>query len=45
MEMKVKTLKHAYNVMPNIQSGRLEVSVEINLKWTQATPQTIEFEE
>lgn len=45
MEMKVKTLEHAYNVMPNIQSGRLEVSVEINLKWTQATPQTIEFEE
>lgn len=45
MEMKVNTLKHAYNVMPNIQSGRLEVSVEINLKWTQATPQTIEFEE
>lgn len=45
MEMEVNTLKHAYNVMPNIQSGRLEVSVEINLKWTQATPQTIEFEE
>lgn len=45
MKMTVKTLKHAYNVMPNIQSGRLEVSVEINLKWTQATPQTIEFEE
>lgn len=45
MEMTVNTLKHAYNVMPNIQSGRLEVSVEINLKWTQATPQTIEFEE
>ena len=45
MEMKVNTLKHAYNVMPNIQSGRLEVSVEINLKWTQATPHTIEFEE
>ena len=45
MEMMVNTLEHAYNVMPNIQSGRLEVSVEINLKWTQATPQTIEFEE
>lgn len=45
MKMEVNTLEHAYNVMPNIQSGRLEVSVEINLKWTQATPQTIEFEE
>lgn len=45
LNMKVKSLAKAYNVMPNIQSGRLEVGVEINLKWEQATPQTIEFEE
>ena len=45
MRMKVKSLAEAYNVMPNIQSGRLEVGVEINLKWEQATPKTIVFEE
>lgn len=43
--MKVNSLAHAYNVMPNIQSGRLEVGVEINLKWEQATPQTIVFDD
>lgn len=43
--MVVKTLANAYNVMPNIQSDRLELSVQINLKWTQATPTTVEFEE
>ena len=41
--MKVNSLKKAYNVMPNIQSGRLEVGIEINLKWEQSTPQTIVF--
>ena len=45
ISMKVKSLAKAYNVMPNIQSGRLEVGIEINLKWAQATPQTIVFEE
>lgn len=45
ISMKVSSLAKAYNVMPNIQSGRLEVGVEINLKWEQATPITIEFEE
>lgn len=43
--MKVNSLAKAYNVMPNIQSGRLEVGVEITLKWEQATPQTIIFGE
>ena len=43
--MKVESLAKAYNVMPNIQSGRLEVGVEITLKWEQATPQTIVFDE
>lgn len=45
VSMKVSSLAKAYNVMPNIQSGRLEVGVEINLKWEQATPKTIVFEE
>jgi len=45
ISMKVNSLAKAYNVMPNIQSGRLEVGVEINLQWEQTTPQTIEFEE
>ena len=45
ISMQVSSLAKAYNVMPNIQSGRLEVGIEINLQWEQATPQTIEFEE
>jgi hypothetical protein len=45
IRMQVSSLAKAYNVMPNIQSGRLEVGIKINLKWAQATPQTIEFEE
>ncbi len=45
ISMKVSSLAKAYNVMPNIQSGRLEVGVEINLQWEQATPKTIVFEE
>lgn len=45
MKVNFNSLKKAYNVMPNIQSGRLEIGVDINLKWAQATPQTIEFEE
>lgn len=45
LNMVVKSLAQAYNVMPNIQSDRLELSVQVNLKWTQATPTTIEFEE
>ena len=45
LNMVVKSLAKAYNVMPNIQSDRLELSVEVNLKWTQATPTTVELEE
>ena len=36
--MTINSLARAYNVMPNILSGRLEVSVEMKLKWTEATP-------
>jgi len=43
--MVVETLEHAYNVMPNIQIGRLQVGVKIELDWIQATPTSIEFEE
>lgn len=39
--MTINSLAHAYNVMPNILSGRLEVSVEMKLKWTEATPTTV----
>lgn len=43
--MKVKTLAGAYNVMPNIQTGRLEVSIQMDLKWIQSEPVTIELED
>lgn len=39
--MSINSLARAYNVMPNILSGRLEVSVEMKLKWTEATPSTV----
>ena len=39
--MTINSLARAYNVMPNILSGRLEVSVEMKLKWTEATPTTV----
>ena len=46
MGLSVQTLKNAYNVMPNIQSGRLEVSVEVQIKWYQADdPYSFQFEE
>ena len=45
INMEVSSLEKAYNVMPNIQSGRLEIGVKINLQWEQATPKTIVFEE
>ena len=45
VDMVVKTFANAYNVLPNIQTSRLEVGVEVELKWTQAQPLTIEFDE
>ena len=41
--MKVETLAGAYNVMPNIQSERLEISVKMDLKWIQAEPESVEL--
>lgn len=43
--MKVETLKGAYNVMPNIQAERLEISVKMDLKWIQTEPTSIELTE
>lgn len=43
--MKVETLAGAYNVMPNIQSERLEISVKMDLKWIQAEPTSVELTE
>ena len=43
--MKVETLKGAYNVMPNIQAERLEISIKMDLKWIQSGPTTIELED
>ena len=39
--MKVQTLAHAYNVMPNVLSGRLEIGVDIKLDWVGTTPTTV----
>ena len=39
--MKVQTLAHAYNVMPNILSGRLAIGVDIKLDWVGTTPTTV----
>ena len=43
--MKVETLKGAYNVMPNIQAERLEISVKMDLKWIQTEPTSVELTE
>lgn len=39
--MKVQTLAHAYNVMPNVLSGRLAIGVDIKLDWVGTTPTTV----
>jgi hypothetical protein len=41
MTMKVQTLAHAYNVMPNILAGRLQIGVDIKLNWVEAEPSTV----
>lgn len=45
VQMKVSSLAKAYNVMPNVLTDRLQVSVDIILDWTQNTPTMIEFED
>ncbi len=39
VEMTVKTLKNAYNVLPSILSKNLEIGVMTTTKWIAATPQ------
>lgn len=41
LKMKVQTLAHAYNVMPNILSGRLQIGVDIILNWRETKPTTL----
>ena len=41
VNMTVSSLENAYNVMPDILSGRLEVGVELVTDWVQATPETV----
>jgi len=39
--LEVKTLAHAYNVLPNILAGRLDIGVDVRMDWVQATPTTV----
>lgn len=39
--MSIETLAHAYNVMPNVMTDRLQVSVTIKLNWTESTPSKV----
>ena len=41
VKMTVQTLAHAYNVMPNVLSGRLAIGVDIKLDWVGTTPTTV----
>lgn len=41
VKMTVQTLAHAYNVMPNILSGRLAIGVVIKRDWVGTTPTTV----
>ena len=41
VSMTIISLARAYNVMPNILSGRMELGVEMKLKWVEATPTTV----
>lgn len=42
--MKVGSLAHAYNVLPDLLGGRLEIGVQMNLAWEAATPTTVIFQ-
>lgn len=41
--MKVGSLAHAYNVLPDLLGGRLEIGVQITTDWEAATPSTVIF--
>ena len=40
----VQSLPNAYNVLPDVLGGRLEVGIELTPKWTQATTTTVILE-
>ena len=42
--MKVSSLAHAYNVLPNILSSNLEIGVETTPQWIATTPTTVIME-
>ena len=44
VNMTVKSLAKAYNVLPNLLTSNLEIGVETTPKWVAATPTTIVFE-
>ena len=39
--MKIGSLAHAYNVLPDILGGRLEIGVQINTDWEASEPTTV----
>ena len=39
--MKVESLAHAYNVLPDLLGGRLEIGVQIKTDWEAAKPTTV----
>lgn len=41
LNMKVTSLEKAYNVVPNLLSPRLEMGIEVLLKWASTTPEEI----
>lgn len=45
VNMKVNTLVNAFNVMPNVQADRLQVSIEMDFKWIQTEPTNVELTE
>lgn len=38
LNMKVNTLAHAYNVLPNVLAGQLAIGVDMDFRWLQTTP-------
>lgn len=43
VNMKVSSLAHAYNVLPNILAGQLAIGVDMELDWRQTTPTVIQL--
>ena len=39
--MKIESLSHAYNVLPDLLGGRLEIGVQIKTDWEAAKPTTV----